>query len=184
MSRLLSKTEKINDLFQTPYSNRLFDPPKQMAGVTIHANITIQILSAALEGRPMLRVWSELVEWLWILLWSGVGAALSWQLVSPRSIVVLVAIAGAGLAGFAYLAFLQGWWIPVVPPAIALVVAAVTLPIVTTRQLEKIQLRQTVELLVAITKEQPAAGQIAIEYLKQAESQENQELIEQIISNS
>ncbi|HAA28855.1 MAG TPA: hypothetical protein DCE56_15675, partial [Cyanobacteria bacterium UBA8553] len=61
---------------------------------------------------------------------------------------------------------------------IGVVVAAITLPIVTTRQLEKIQLRQSVKLLAAITKEQPAAGQIAIEYLKQAESPENQALIE------
>ncbi|NEQ19761.1 MAG: hypothetical protein F6K28_09885 [Microcoleus sp. SIO2G3] len=86
--------------------------------------------------------------------------------------------------GTAYLAFLQAWWIPAVPPMIGLVVAAITLPIVTNRQSEKIQLRQTVELLVAISSEQPAVGQIAIEYLKQSESQENLAFIEQIISNA
>ncbi len=173
-----STAESINDSFQTPYSSRLFGPPTQMAGVVIHANITSQILSAALDGRVMLRVWSELVEWLWILFWSGVGAALSWQVKSPRAIAVFVAIAAGGLTGIAYFAFLQGWWIPVIPPMIGVVVAAITLPIVTTKQLEKIQLRQSVKLLAAITQEQPAAGQIAIEYLKQAESQENQALIE------
>src|SRR5919199_546704 len=176
-----STAESINDLFQTPYSSRLFGPPKPMAGVTIHANVASQIMSAALEGRPMLRVWSEAVEGLWILLWSGLAAALSWQVKCPKSIVLAVALACAGLTGIAYLAFLQGWWIPVVPAKIGVVVAATALPIVTTRRLEKIQLRQTVKLLVAITKEQPAAGQIAIEYLKQAESQENQALIEQML---
>ncbi|HEY9707878.1 MAG TPA: CHASE2 domain-containing protein, partial [Oculatellaceae cyanobacterium] len=176
-----STAESINDSFQTPYSSRLFGPPTQMAGVVIHANITSQILSAALDGRTMLRVWSELVEWIWILFWSGVGAALSWQVKSPRVIAVFVAIAGGGLTGIAYFAFLQGWWIPVIPPMIGVVVAAITLPIVTTKQLEKIQLRQSVKLLAAITQEQPAAGQIAIEYLKQAESQENQALIEEML---
>jgi hypothetical protein len=39
-------------------------------------------------------------------------------------------------------------------------------------------------LLVAISSEQPAVGQIAIEYLKQAESQENLAFIEQIIRNA
>ena len=179
-----STAESLNDLFQTPYSSRTFGSPKQMAGVTIHANITSMILNAALQGRPLLKVWSKPVELLWVLLWSGVGAALGWQIKSPTSIVTAVAIAGGGLMGTAYLAFLQAWWIPAVPPMIALVVAAITLPIVTNRQLEKIQLRQTVELLVAISSEQPAVGQIAIEYLKQAESQENLAFIEQIIGNA
>ena len=86
------------------------------------------------------------------------------------------------LWGLAIWLFYRGWWLPVVPSTIGLVFAAVTLPIVTTRQLlDKIQLRQTVKLLVAIAQEKPAAGQIAIEYLKQAESQENQALIEQML---
>jgi CHASE2 domain-containing sensor protein len=176
-----STAESINDMFQTPYSSRLFGSPKQMPGVMIHANITSQILSAALDGRPMLRVWSEPVEWGWILLWCGVGAALSWQVKLPRVTVLIVALAGGGLIGIVYLAFLQSWWIPVVPPMIGLVVATVTLPIITSKQLEKIQLCQTVKLLVAIIKEQPTAGQIAIEYLKQSESQDNQALIEQML---
>lgn len=176
-----STAESIKDLFQTPYSNRIFGPPKPMAGVVIHANVASQIISAALEGRPLLQVWSELVECLWILLWCGVGAALTWRVKSPRAIVIVVALAAVGLLGIAYLAFLQSWWLPVVPPMIGLAIAAVTMPVVTTKQLEKIQLRQTVKLLVAITQEQPAAGQIAIEYLKQAESQEERALIEQML---
>jgi CHASE2 domain-containing sensor protein len=176
--------ESVKDFFQTPYSSRIFGSPKQMAGVTIHANIASQILSAALHGRPMLRVWSQGVDCLLILLCCFVGAALSWQVKSPRKQVIIVIVAISVLGGIAYAAFLHGWWIPLVPSIIGLVVSAITLPIVTTIHLEKIQLRQTVELLVAICKEQPTAGQIAIEYLKQAESQENQVFIEQIISDS
>ncbi|MBW4569871.1 MAG: CHASE2 domain-containing protein [Tolypothrix carrinoi HA7290-LM1] len=179
-----STAESVKDFFQTPYSSGIFGSPKQMAGVTIHANITSQILSAALHGRPMLRVWSQGVDCLWILLCCFVGAALSWQVKSPRKQVIIVMIAASSVKAIAYVAFLHGWWIPVVPSIIGLVVSAITLPIVTTIHLEKIQLRQTVELLVAICKEQPTAGQIAIEYLKQAENQENQVFIEQIISGS
>jgi adenylate cyclase len=178
-----STAESIKDLFQTPYSNRIFGPPKLMPGVMIHANVTSQIISAALEKRPLLRVASELVEGLWILLWCGVGAALTWQVKSPKAIVIVVALAGVGLLGIAYFAFLQGWWLPVVPPMIGLAIAAVTMPVVTTKQLEKIQLRQTVKLLVAIAQEQPAAGQIAIEYLKQSESREERILIEQMLND-
>ncbi|WP_414585911.1 CHASE2 domain-containing protein [Scytonema sp. PCC 10023] len=179
-----STAGSVKDLFQTPYSSQIFGSPEEMPGVTIHANITSMILNAALEGRPLLKVWSKPVELLWVLLWSGVGAALGWQSKSPTFIVTAVAFAAGGLMATAYLAFLEAWWIPTVPPMIGLVVAAITLPIVTNRQLEKIQLRQTVELLVAISSEQPAVGQIAIEYLKQAESQENLAFIEQIIRNA
>lgn len=176
-----STAESTRDLFQTPYSTQLVGSPKQMPGVILHANITSQILGAALEGRPILRAWSKPSEWFWILLWSGIGAALSWQVKLPKLRVAVVALAETGLIGIAYLAFLQGWWIPVVPPSLGLVVCAVILPMVATKQLEKMQLRQTVKLLVATIKEQPAAGEIAIEYLRQTESPENQALIEAIL---
>jgi|GEM_PF-496786 len=176
-----STAESSYDFFLTPYSSPIFGTPTPMAGVTIHANIISQLLSAALEGRPLLRVLPEVAEWLWILLWTGLGAALAWQIKSPKLIVIGVFVTIGVLVGTTYLAFLQGWWLPVVPSTIGVVIAAVTLPIVTTRQLlEKIQLRQTVKFLVKIAQEKPAVGQIAIEYLKQAEGQENQRLIEKI----
>ncbi|NET39182.1 MAG: CHASE2 domain-containing protein, partial [Cyanothece sp. SIO1E1] len=74
-----STAESVGDLFQTPYSNRIVGPPQQMAGVIIHANIVSQLLSAALDGRTMLRAWPEWVEWGWLLLWSGMGSALGWR---------------------------------------------------------------------------------------------------------
>jgi CHASE2 domain-containing sensor protein len=178
-----STAESINDLFQTPYSTNLFGFPQQMAGVTINANIVSQILSAAKSGKPMLRVWWEPIEWLWILLWCGIGAVLSWRWKSLSLLIVFILVAAAGLIGISYIAFVKGWWIPLVPPILGLVISAIALPIFTAKQLEKIQLRQIVELLVMETFEQPAAAQIAIEYLKQGESEENQALIEEIIFN-
>ncbi|KAF3884436.1 MULTISPECIES: CHASE2 domain-containing protein [Nostocales] len=175
--------ESTNDMFQTPYSTHLFDPPSRMAGVTLHANIASQILSAALDGRPMLKVWSEPIEWLWILLWSGLGAALSWQAKTFKNILFLLAIASGGIIGISFLAFLKGWWIPIIPPLIGVVCAAVFVQICVSKYLEKIQLRETVKLLVNLAKDQPAEGQIAIEYLKQAESKDNQAFIEKIIRN-
>ncbi|MGB3636324.1 MAG: CHASE2 domain-containing protein, partial [Rivularia sp. (in: cyanobacteria)] len=178
-----STAESINDLFQTPYSTRLIGYPQQMAGVTIVANIVSQILSAAIEGRPLLQVWWEPIEWLWILLWCGIGTGLSWRWKSASIVVAAIVFAATGLIGIAYLAFNIGWWIPVIPPILGLVIAAIILPIFTSRRLEKIQLRQIVEMLVMAVEEQPAAGKIAIEYLKQGESQEDRDLIDEIIFN-
>ena len=70
---------------------------------------------------------------------------------------------------------------PLVPGVLGLLVAAAALPLVVNHELEKIRLRQTVRQLMAIAQEQPTAGQIAIEYLKQSENEENQALIERII---
>ncbi|MEH1872912.1 CHASE2 domain-containing protein [Nostoc sp.] len=176
--------ESINDFFQTPYNNRLLGSTKQMPGVFIHANITSQILTAALQGKGMLRTWSEIWESLWILLWSGIGTLIAWRLKSPTQLMFVVTSTGLGLIVFSYLVFLQGWWIPIIPPLLGLILAPIILPMFATKQLEKIQLQQTLKSLLAVAKEQPAAGKIAIEYFKQAEGKENQQLIDKILQQN
>ncbi|HEY9612627.1 adenylate/guanylate cyclase domain-containing protein [Allocoleopsis sp.] len=126
--------ESFQDFFYTPYSNRLLSISHPTPGVEVHANLTSQIISAALDGRPLIKSWSEPVEWLWILLWSGIGAALTWQLRYTKTVSkisfrrrvgqVLVTVL---LLGTTYIAFLGGWWIPVVPSFIALVGSSITI---------------------------------------------------------
>jgi adenylate cyclase len=173
--------ESVNDLFQTPYSSQLVSVPTQMAGVVLHANLISQLIDAALGYRPLLRTLNEPIEWLWVLLCASIGAALAWQIKTPGLIAMAIVIAMAGILGGAYLAFLQGWWLPIVPAGMSLAIAAIVLPNVATKQLEKIQLRQTVRLLVTATQQDPTAGRIAVEYLKQSESKENQKLIEEFL---
>lgn len=122
--------ESLKDLFYVPYSSSLTTPTR-MPGVVIHANFVSQILSAALDGRePTLRTWNEPVECLWILGWAAVGGLLTWtQRYSRRGIVRLlsIVIAGGILVGGSYLAFLEGWWLPLVPPLMALVTSSVAI---------------------------------------------------------
>jgi adenylate cyclase len=122
------------DLYFTPYSSGLLSLPERMAGVEIHANIASQILSAAVEGRPLIKSWSEPVEWLWILVWSAVGGILSWQGryaagVNQLSLhrTLRPVLAAGTLLGSTYIAFLAGWWIPVIPPILALSGASVAI---------------------------------------------------------
>jgi adenylate cyclase len=119
--------ESIRDYFYTPYSSGLLAHATTYSGVAIHADLVSQILSSALEGRPQIRVWSKPWEALWIFGWSVVGATLIWIQryrggVIQRSplTVASILVTGGGLIYGSYLAFLQGWWIPVVPPALAL----------------------------------------------------------------
>lgn len=115
---------RLRDFFDTPYSGNLIATPRPTPGVEIQANLTSQILSAALEGRSLIQVWPDPLEWLWIFLWSGAGATLSWTLRSPRWIIPSIFLAAGSLLGSCYLAFLGGWWIPVIPPALALIGSA------------------------------------------------------------
>lgn len=83
-----------------------------------------------------------------------------------------------------YIAFILGWWIPIIPAIIALLAGVITQIIIITKHSEKIQLNQIVQMIIKFAQEQPVAGQIAIEYLKQSESQENQIFIDKILKNS
>ncbi len=123
--------ESFQDLFPTPYT---ISPSQRMAGVEIHANITSLIVSAALEGRPLIKTWPELVEILWIFAWVWLGALLTWQLrhtgglnaMAIRKAVRIFATLPL-LILVTYGAFLLGWWLPVVPPLLGLVSSFTTI---------------------------------------------------------
>jgi adenylate cyclase len=115
-----STAPSLNDLFLTPYSSSLFSIPTRMAGVEIHANIASQILSAALDNRPLFNVWDEPAEWLWIFVWSCAGATLGWvSKTTLRTAYIFLLVCGS-MIGVSYFLFLNGWWVPVVPPLLAL----------------------------------------------------------------
>ncbi len=175
--------ESINDLFYTPYSSRLFSSPEMMPGIALHANIASQLLSAALEGRPVLRVWSDPLEWLWILAIAGVGAGISWRFKATIAIAFSFLFASSGLLGGCYLAFVLGWWLPFIPSLLALLGGTVALFVVTNKQRDRLQFRLTLDLLLETYQDAQTTGRIAIEYLKQSESQENQAFIDQQLVN-
>jgi adenylate cyclase len=115
------------DFQSTPYSSNLVTLPERMAGVEIHANIASEIISAAVDGRPLIKSWSEPLEWVWILVWSSVGGILSWQQRYTGGIrkfsfhkAIVILFTGGVLVGSTYVAFLGGWWIPVIPAIVAL----------------------------------------------------------------
>lgn len=118
--------ESFKDNFSTPYSGSLLGSPKPVAGVEIHAALVSQILNAAIDGRPLFRSWPEPAEQGWVLLWAVGGAVLAWKwrrttkrwvFILTRAIAPLIAI--GVLLGSTYIAYLYGWWLPVVPPLLA-----------------------------------------------------------------
>ena len=114
--------ESVDDKFFTSYTTNSLAAP---AGVEVHALLASQLLSAALEERPLLNVWSEPMEGVWIIVWSTLGAVIGWTATSPRQTVARVIVLGLTLFGSAYGLFLVGWWVIIVPPLLALVGSAI-----------------------------------------------------------
>ena len=113
-----STAESLKDRFFISYSNSYLTAA---FGIEIHAHLISQILSAAMDGRPLIQVWDDSTEAIWIFLWSFVGATLGWYFLRIRWKLASILLAGGILTLVCYLAFLAGWWIPVVPPLLTLV---------------------------------------------------------------
>ncbi|QIZ71074.1 EAL domain-containing protein [Oxynema aestuarii] len=112
-----STAPSLKDRFFTPYSTNYITA---LPGVKMHGDLASQILSAALDGRPLIRTWNEAIESLWIFAWAAIGATLAWSLLRRRWEFLTVVFAACGLVAIAYFAFLRGWWIPLVPPLLSL----------------------------------------------------------------
>ncbi|MEP0919796.1 CHASE2 domain-containing protein [Leptolyngbya sp. DQ-M1] len=90
-------------------------------GVEMQAHAVSQILSATLDDRPLLQVWSDGWEYLWIVAWGIVGISFGRVARSPGRILLGVALSSVGLIAISYGLIWIGWWIPVVPALIVLV---------------------------------------------------------------
>ncbi|MEQ9621268.1 CHASE2 domain-containing protein [Coleofasciculus chthonoplastes] len=120
-----SKAPSLNDNYLTPYNSNLAVPTDLMPGVVIHANVTSQILSAAISGRPMLRATPKPIHWLIIVVWSGYSATLGSFYIHRRWMTLLGLLVAVGIIVVSsYFAFLSGWLVPVFTPLLAVVVAA------------------------------------------------------------
>jgi CHASE2 domain-containing sensor protein/CheY-like chemotaxis protein len=149
--------KSINDFVYTPYSGGLTPTSDRVPGVAIHANIASQILGAALDGRPLLTLWTRSQEWWWIAGWSLVGAIACWLLpqapwlkgkASFKYTLLFITVTAIGLVSGGYVAFLNGLWLPVISPIVAVMAAS----ILTTNAYQQWRLRQANEQLTDYSK--------------------------------
>ncbi|NEO01265.1 MAG: CHASE2 domain-containing protein [Moorea sp. SIO3I7] len=101
--------------------------PGVVFGVEVHAHTVSQIISAVLNGRPLLRVWSDSWEYIWIMVWGFLGISLARLTKTPRQNLLSVSLAGISLVALSYLLLIWGWWIPVVPAWFVLTVNGVSI---------------------------------------------------------
>jgi diguanylate cyclase (GGDEF)-like protein len=112
------------DVFLTPYSPVKSQSPK-MPGVLLHAQMLSQILSAVLEGRSLFWLWPAWADILWNGAWAVFGGAVAWRIQHPGRAGLVVVTAFIGLLGMSFGIFTLGGWVPLVSPALGLVVAGV-----------------------------------------------------------
>lgn len=151
-----SVAESLKDFFYSPYSNDVRDirmagrTPSQLPGVYFHANLTSQVISSVLDHRALIQVWTQPGEILWILVWTGLGTAISWwfrpgsrwrrsHFFSWQQRRFLLPIAAGGILASAYTAFLSGWWIPLIPPLLGLTGTAIAITGYIAHSAEKIR---------------------------------------------
>lgn len=139
----------------TPYSASP-EQPARMPALFIHAEIASQLLSTVLDKRPLIWYWSDWVELLWMWGWSLVGSVLAWQLRHPLLLLAAGGITLASLVGICTALFLQAGWIPLIPPAIALVVSGVIVMAHTTYQTQQ----QTKAIILQVEQQQEAIAQL------------------------
>lgn len=114
------------DYWLTPYTDgRWVD--QQLPGVLIQAQMVSQMLSAVLNHRPLLWVWSGWGEVLWIWNWSLIGGILAWRFRSLLHLGSAIASAQICLYGLCFGLLVQsGCWVPLVPSALALIGTSVS----------------------------------------------------------
>lgn len=104
------------DIFLTPYGI-------SMQGVTIHAHMISQLISAVEAGEPLLTVLPIWQDWLGI--WGGavLGGLLVIPLRNNQLVLVINGIIIIVLYGICFIFFFKGFWVPFVPMAIALAIS-------------------------------------------------------------
>ncbi|MDJ0635078.1 MAG: CHASE2 domain-containing protein [Xenococcaceae cyanobacterium MO_188.B29] len=120
------------DRHKLPLNRWVKPQPQWTYGVEIHAQIASSIISAALDGRPLIKTIPEWIEIGLIIFTVGLIALIAqkYRPINPLKLfwlttsVALVVIFGLG--GLAYVAFTEGYWITIVPSFLG----SITTPIV------------------------------------------------------
>jgi len=101
--------------------------PGIVYGVEVQAHAISQIVQAALYQRPLLNSWGESGEYLWIVAWGLLGISLGRFLVTPWRVIAGLSASCIVFVGLSFWLLLIGWWVPLVPPLMILLVNGVGL---------------------------------------------------------
>ncbi|WP_392535677.1 CHASE2 domain-containing protein [Nostoc sp. C117] len=110
-----STAPSLQDFVFIPYSSSLIGTAKPVPGIQLQAYFISELISAALGERPLFKIWSKFVEYLWIFSWSYLGAVTTWRIQDATKSFLSILVCCFVLSFSTYVAFLYGWVIPLVP---------------------------------------------------------------------
>ncbi|WP_448269417.1 CHASE2 domain-containing protein [Nostoc sp. DSM 114159] len=120
-----STAPSLPDFVFIPYSSSVMGTAKPVPGIQLQAYFISELISAAVDGRPLLKVWPDLMEYLWVFVWSYLGAVMVWRIRHATRSLFSIVVCCFVLAVSAYLAFLYGWWIPLIPSLVCFGTSAI-----------------------------------------------------------
>jgi CHASE2 domain-containing sensor protein len=91
----------------------------QVDGVEFQAHAVSQIVSAALDRRPLIQSWSEPIEILWIIGCGLLGVLLGRLSPAPLRTLGGIILGFGMIFGLSYGLLIMGWWIPLLPAILA-----------------------------------------------------------------
>jgi len=113
--------ESFKDYSKSPYSNGQED----IAGVLLQAQMTSQLISAALDGRSPIRPVPPALESAWITLMAWLGAILALGIRRQQVLLLSSGLGGAGAIAIAFALLVQAsLWLTVAPAILALGLSA------------------------------------------------------------
>ena len=119
----------VGDILTTPYTETAVGL-RGMFGVEVHAQATSQLISAVLDGRPLIWSFPEIGEIVLVGLWSLTGGLIAFYARRPFIFLLSIISIFLGLWGFAYYLFIQGLWLPVMSMTVAAVLTAVVVNVI------------------------------------------------------
>jgi CHASE2 domain-containing sensor protein len=106
------------DYSLTPYPIR--GKSKNTPGVILQAQMVSQLVSAALDGRPLISNWELWSEIIWVWGWAVTGSLIAWCLRKPIYLIIAMVVGIIILYSSSLILLTsQGLWIPLVPAIIA-----------------------------------------------------------------
>ena len=132
-----SLSDADQDTFFTPESKNS-QGVQGIPGIVIHANHVSQLVSSALDGRPLLKPRSKIEEMVFIFLVTVFAIVLCFALVnilvkfedilpSWSLYLIIPLLMTIGILVCNYILFLQGWWLPTVSTVLSASISSVML---------------------------------------------------------
>jgi CHASE2 domain-containing sensor protein len=115
----------VKDVIYTPFGKNI---NQEMNGIMLHGQMISQLLSAVLEGKPLLSPTPQLIDMIWVFSWGIVASLLIWRWENFSLILITVVIVIV-LSGVCYILLINGWWIAFIPSLLTFVITGLGLTI-------------------------------------------------------